>query len=287
MNTQAAKSGPRHDDLMRLLLWEGQLQNRRIRQLYGLGAVRASQVIQAFRDDYPELLEWDSKRKAFLATAKAYATGKRPPNIATTLSLDGYTTLMSGIGEFGATLVGEDDAPLANAYRDLVTPRPQLFAFLRTCILEGGWASLTYRSMGRPEPHTRTVLPSKLVRAGRRWHLRAFAAEVAGYRDFNLGRIERWTETDEVDTPVPADEAWNRKVAIRLVPHPNLEAGQEEVVRLEFMGGTVSRVETCRGALVPYLLQDFRAATDVQRQRPPEYQLAVGNLDEVRPWLWT
>jgi hypothetical protein len=45
-------------------------------------------------------------------------------------------------------------------------------------------------------------------------------------------------------------------------------------------------VETCRGALVGYFIQDMRAAIDVKKQRPPDYQLAVANFDEVSPWLF-
>jgi hypothetical protein len=37
---------------------------------------------------------------------------------------------------------------------------------------------------------------------------------------------------------------------------------------------------------VSYFIQDVRAAMDVKKQRPPDYQLAVANLDEVRPWLF-
>jgi hypothetical protein len=37
-----------------------------------------------------------------------------------------------------------------------------------------------------------------------------------------------------------------------------------------------------RAALVPYFIQNIRAATDTNRQCPPEYQQAVANIEEVR-----
>lgn len=67
---------------------------------------------------------------------------------------------------------------------------------------------------------------------------------------------------------------------IRLTPE------QEELIRFEYFNGTSARVETCRGALVGYFIQDMRAALDPGKQRPPDYQLAVANDKEVSRWLF-
>jgi len=45
-------------------------------------------------------------------------------------------------------------------------------------------------------------------------------------------------------------------------------------------------VETCRAALVPYFIQDIRAAMDTQTQHAPEYLIAVENAREVSKWLF-
>jgi hypothetical protein len=82
------------------------------------------------------------------------------------------------------------------------------------------------------------------------------------------------------------DEAWMVNVRIRLVAHPDLTKDQEAVIRYEYFSNTSARVDTCRGALVNYYIQDVRAATDVTTQKPPEYQLAVSNIDEVKQWLF-
>lgn len=46
-----------------------------------------------------------------------------------------------------------------------------------------------------------------------------------------------------------------------------------------------SRVEICRGPMVPYFIQDVRAAL-LDSEQPPQYQIIVANLAEVKPWLW-
>jgi hypothetical protein len=35
------------------------------------------------------------------------------------------------------------------------------------------------------------------------------------------------------------------------------------------------------------MVQELMAATDVKRQVPPDYQLAVENTEECRKWLFT
>jgi hypothetical protein len=37
---------------------------------------------------------------------------------------------------------------------------------------------------------------------------------------------------------------------------------------------------------VNYFIQDIRAAIDIKKQCPPEYQLAISNIKEVKPWLF-
>lgn len=76
------------------------------------------------------------------------------------------------------------------------------------------------------------------------------------------------------------------KVRVRLVAHPDLTPDQESLIRFEYFNNTAARIDTCRGALIGYFIQDVRAAIDTKTQQPPDYQLAVANIEEVRPWLF-
>jgi hypothetical protein len=60
------------------------------------------------------------------------------------------------------------------------------------------------------------------------------------------------------------------------------------LVRVEYTGGTSARVITRRAALVPYLLQAYRAALDAKEQRPPEFLLQVDEPERLPPLArWT
>ena len=57
--------------------------------------------------------------------------------------------------------------------------------------------------------------------------------------------------------------------------HEALNPAQKMLVRREYMRGTAALVLTRRVALVPYVLQAYRAALDPATQHPPDYLLEV------------
>ena len=62
--------------------------------------------------------------------------------------------------------------------------------------------------------------PHSLIRAGRRWHLRAFHDQ-SGFRDYALGRVERRSDSiRRLERTEKDDRAWMTKVPVRLVAHP-------------------------------------------------------------------
>ena len=73
---------------------------------------------------------------------------------------------------------------------------------------------------------------------------------------------------------------------VRIGAHPLLTREQADVIRFEHFDNTASLTQSCRAALISYFVQDIKAATDPENQTPPDYQLAVENLDEVKAWLF-
>jgi hypothetical protein len=57
-------------------------------------------------------------------------------------------------------------------------------------------------------------------------------------------------------------------------------------LRTEYFAAAQARRISTRAALVPYLIQDLRAAIDRQKEHPPDFQIEVANLTEIRPWLF-
>lgn len=266
-----------------LLTWECRLSNQRLRSLFGISAVRASEWIRELRTRHSDWLIHDTRSRSYTATATLYrAGGVRADCQSRGESLARYLNL-----------VGLPHAPekstsgLWAAFPDISVPDPSVFAKLNDAINSRRVVAATYRSMGNPEPHIRTLSPHSLVKVGRRWHVRAYSRESEGFRDYALGRIVSLIpREDSADCGAEDDIGWMTMVKVRLVAHSLLTPEQQEVIRFEYFNGTSARVDTCRGALVSYYLQDVRAALKPNEQRPPDYQLAVENLDEVMPWVF-
>lgn len=279
-----AKAEPRYAHLQTLLLWEGALSNARLRELFGLSSVRASEWIREYRELHASWMRWDSVTRSYRATAKAYQQAESRDKLDAGYSLSRYLTLA------GLPPAGTAEAPgrvIWGGFPDLATPRPHIFAALTDAARARRAVRIIYRSMRKPKPHERVIAPHSLVRAGRRWHTRAFCMTNQDFRDYALARIvEAHPMSEEASSGVREDEAWGTLVPVKLVPHPDLTLTQAGLIRYEYFSDAEYRVEKCRGALVSYFLQDIRAAFDMRAQRPPDYQLAVANREEVMRWLF-
>lgn len=265
--------------MLTLLTWEGRLSNSRLRNLFGLSSIRASEWLRDFREKNPLWVSWEAKTKCHVATNAFF----RKVLQGQADSLTRYVVLVG-------LPVAQQDAVnqhlLWAAYPDLYTPKPKFFSTLLLAIQLGKQVDIEYRSLTTPHPHHRTISPHSLVRAGRRWHARAFCHLKGEFRDFNLGRISAVKLQDCAGVIPVEDLAWNTFVQVRIGAHPSLTAEQAEVIRFEHFNETASMTQSCRAALVSYFIQDVKAAVDTSTQLPPDFQLAVENLDEVKAWLF-
>lgn len=250
------------------MAWEGVLSNARVRHLFDVQPVQASRLLAEFRAVYAESIDDDRRAKVL--------RWRQPTKVATDMSLDEY-----------ALLAGGSDTCLVDARVDLTAVSPVVFAAVRRGCLDGVGVTICYASMTTPAPTDRLIFPHSLVHVGRRWHVRAWCDKRQAFRDFTLGRITAAKLLPGCTGPTfTEDFAWQQKVDLRLVAHRRLSLEQRMVVRNEYFGGTMGRRLKVRGCLVSYVIQDVRAALAPERELPPEFQLEVGNADDLAPWLF-
>lgn len=264
-----------------ILRWEGRLGNARLRDVFGLSQIRASQWIKEFRDAYPDWTQWNSVSRTFDATWRFYQNKLNKQDFSSSL------TQYSSIIGLNSSIDNENTSVIVAAFPEITTPDPQIFSTLSHAAKLNRQVEIEYRSMKEPEPHSRIISPHSIVRAGRRWHVRAYSNLNQQFRDYTLGRISSVKIlNDHAEKVMQDDMAWMTEVPVRLIAHPELSYEQETVIRYELFGNTSARVTSCRGALVSYFIQDVRAAVDVDKQKPPEYQLAIGNIKDIKQWLF-
>lgn len=262
----------------RILLWEGRVSRSRLISEFGLSPIRASEWLRDFREAHPQWVSWDSKLRANVATAMAYSEAERAANAAQQNAISAML-VPHALSAPGAEL------PVS---WDFAHASPRTFSRLNLAIADRLRVRFLYCSMDNPEPHERTIESHTLVKVGRRWHVRGYCLDRRDFRDFVVGRMSKIKLLEESSVAnVEADVAWSTVTQLRIVAHPALTPAQQRVIRNEYFNGAAARVESCRAALLGYLVQEIRAATDPDRQQPPEYQLAVENKKECGQWLFT
>lgn len=264
-------SATRIEDLETVLVWEGGLDNEGIRELLGVKAVWASRLLGALT----KAMGRRAKRETPYAPLKLVS---RLGNQGRHRTPDEYLRVISGSSDKRRRKVVED------ARMDLASVSPAVFSAVFQAITSGTGLSMVYRSMSSPEGMTRLVFPHALVRAPRRWHMRAWCSERQDFRDFTLGRV---ASVQVVDDAPPCsrkdDEAWNTQLELELVAHPALNPGQQDMIAGEYFGGAKSLRLKVRQCLAAYIIQDLRLSTDERKQVPPEYQLLVSNSAALPP----
>lgn len=254
-----------------VLAWEGEIGNARVRKLFGLQPVQASRLLAEFRSLMGSLIVEDSKAKVLKPSA--------PNGIDTDISLDDYVRQTQTGGDATSYIV--------DARIDLTQVKPVVFALLRKAALNGTGVKIEYASMTNPTYEDRTIFPHSIVHVGRRWHVRAWCARRQEFRDFTLGRIGSASPVAEQTTKtVDHDQAWNQIVILELAAHRKLSAQQQQVVQNEYFSGSTERQLSVRACLTQYVIQDLRAATNPDRDIPPEFQMEIINAEQLKDVLF-
>lgn len=255
-----------------LLLWEGAAGNERIRELFDLHPTTASRLLAQYAGMNSHGLVYSSAQRRWLADADfrpCLTDGSLEQYLAHTAPFQRSTDVVRTHVDFGAV-------------------SPQVFAVLHRAMREGLGVTARHSSMRHPTPTAKTFFPHAVVEAGRRWHVRAFVPLAGAFQDLAVTRLSqvRLTDTPRPEEAAQAqDQAWTTWVEMRVVPHPNLTPDQKQLIRAEYFGRAAARIERVRAALLPYVIHELRAATDPERQQPPDFQLCIEPSDALASWL--
>lgn len=248
-----------------LLLWEGRVSRPRLAQIFDVHGTVLSRDMAAYAELLPDNCQYDTGSRAYVATP--YARPKLTDGQFAEYEVLVGTQALSGLRS-GVELI------TAQQHATYVQHGP--FSRIHAAIREGKQVQIEYRSLNNPEAHERTIRPHTFIQAGPRWHVRAYCDRAKEFRDFNLGRISRVDDPTKSLLPrAGEDEPWDTLITLRLIPHPLLSAAQAQLVRDEYMAGTVARIFEVRLPVSKYLVQAYRAAIDTSSQLPPDFILAV------------
>ena len=261
----------RISDLETVLYWEGEIDNQRIRELLGVQPVWASKLMAELVKRVGKHATKETSRSPLRLTPKALEKSKNR-------ALDDYLRIVK------AQCAGEE--VVEDARLDLSIVAPNVFVAIMQAIKKKNGLSIVYHSMNDPKGSERQIFPHAMVRAPRRWHVRAWCAKRREFRDFTLGRISSIVKIDEVAPYTRAnDKEWNETVSFYVTAHPSLSPEQQAIIAAEYYPGASARRLIVRKCLAGYIIQDLRLATDINKETPPEFQLFVPDAQKLRAFF--
>ncbi|MBT0585129.1 helix-turn-helix transcriptional regulator [Alteromonas oceanisediminis] len=162
----------------------------------------------------------------------------------------------------------------------LIHPNADIIAALMRAIHQQKVIECDYVSASSGKGQ-RLLIPHALVNNGHRWHVRAYDRKYQSFRDYVCSRFTRITHTDDAitdDERSSADEQFNQRVTLKLIPHPSL--AQPRAIELDYgmVDGHYSlRV---RAAQAAYILRQWQVdCSSGYRFSGQGCQLALANLD--------
>jgi len=253
-----------------LVRWEGELSNARIREVFGVQAVQSSRLLAAYIAERGGVLCRATPR------APVKPTARFDEEVPLTTA-DDYLRLLSGAPS------SLPDSDLAIEVRpSLFCENPRLFADVLSASRNGTGLRITYGSLSNPAGIERLIFPHSLVRAPRRWHVRAWCDLRKEFRDFTLGRVLTYVTLDQPSPKTRRDDGdWNKFINLKIVVHPEFSEEHQRLLRWENFAGKTSMNLRVRKALASYVVQDLRLATDLKRDRPPQFQLYLNNAENL------
>lgn len=261
----------RISDLETVLYWEGEIDNQRIRELLGVQPVWASKLMAELVKRVGKHATKETSRSPLRLTPRALEKSKNR-------ALDDYLRIVK------AQCAGEE--VVEDARLDLSIVAPNVFVAIMQAIKKKNGLSIVYHSMNDPKGSERQIFPHAMVRAPRRWHVRAWCAKRREFRDFTLGRISSIVKIDEVAPYTRAnDKEWNETVSFYVTAHPSLSPEQQAIIAAEYYPGASARRLIVRKCLAGYIIQDLRLATDINKETPPEFQLFVPDAQKLRAFF--
>jgi hypothetical protein len=261
----SASDEKRIPDLQTVLAWEGEITNTRIRELLDIKMVQASRTLAGLLEYVGDCWSRPHTNGPVQFHHSAIADTRGSP--------DHYLLAINRLSKAGTNL---DALGIYDARIDLSLISQKIFASIVQAIRRKEGLEICYRSMTHPKGQTRIVFPHAIVRAPRRWHMRAWCTQRQEFRDFVLGRMLSATPLN-VATPQSQeqDSDWNGLEEMVIIPHPDLSPDQQDMIAEEFFPGSRSLRLRIRKCLKLYVIQDLQLATDPERDLPPQYQLCL------------
>ena len=256
----------RFNFIEQVVWWEGSINASTIRKHFQLTRQAASKLVNRYKQEYPDNLEYNKSLKAYTFT-QHFSPSHCVKYFSSYLKvINGVqpTVLPNTVG-----FVYEVEAPLRNINPKNV--RPILKAIREKLAIDIGYISLS-----SPQYLDRIIEPHALIFDGLRWHVRAYCLKNLEFRDFVLSRFNAQAIFEGKATKCSSlDDKWHHMVDIIIEPDPRLSLVQQQIIANDYQMEHGQKVIPVRAALLNYLLLKLRV--DQFKNTPEEQQIVLNS----------
>ncbi len=236
----------------------GELRRSDLEARFSIKPAAATRDLNAYRQHAPDNLAYDPYIKAYIPT----------PRFRHVFPFSAERVLawfLHGIGDGQGPMVARS-IPCEGA-GELMQPDFGMLSEITRAIHHGHVLQISYLSLSSGAAK-KIIVPVALADNGLRWHVRAYDRQRKRFADFVLTRIDKVKALDELAASherIEADEQWNRRIELRMRPHPGLKHPEAVVADYRMQNGLVTL--NVSAALAGYAL--LRWAVDCS----PEWSL--------------
>lgn len=200
------------------VFWEGQVNRAFLQRRFGISVPQATLDLRRYQALAPANLFYDTRRKTYVATAGFVPLFGTP-------SAEAWLAAEEGIVAAGLPV---EAVPLPVRRVD-----PWLLRRLLAVRRDGRAVRVLYQSMAAPDAAWCWISPAAVAWDGTRWQMRAFNHDAGRFEDLLFPRMLEVAEERPAE-PLPADDAWERVVIVRLRPAGRLSPGQAAVIAADY-----------------------------------------------------
>lgn len=266
-----------------LAFWEGRVVASQLGEAFGIGRQQAQKVLRRYREQVPGNLAYDESRRGFLPTADFQPRFTRGRVEEYLHLLGAHADLDSPFAGLGLGAADTESLPLPSRAVD-----PHVVREVVKAARAGRRLEAVYASFRNPAGEERILVPHTLVFAAGRWHVRAYCEKHRGYRDFVLSRFRGIPEdTGEMldEHGKRGDEAWQTRVAVRLIPDRRLPPEERAMLARDYGMHDDELTLHCRGPLVLYALRELGINPHHVEAEPRAQQIEIANREALAPWI--
>jgi hypothetical protein len=233
-----------------LLWWRGWVGRQDLVEVFGISPAQASGDLQRYAGMNAGAMIYHTSRKRYEGAEGMVCVLHEPSFDEAVRVFLGASVAVSG----GAVGLDSPDARVAVVGLPVRRIDAGIARRVMVALLEKRSLRVRYLSVNSSSDEWRELVPAGVAWDGKRWHARAWCMKRNNWQDFVLGRMREAEWPGAVAGKLVADEDWLAMETVKLRVNPELNAEQQEAMRMDYgLAGDVLELRV-RRSMKKYLL---------------------------------